>query len=37
MENNEEQKSNINEASTSVPVDCKSDSHLETEEENAKG
>ncbi|XP_043584983.1 T-complex protein 11-like protein 1 isoform X3 [Bombus pyrosoma] len=37
MENNGEQKSNINEASTSVPVDCKSDSHLETEEENAKG
>ncbi|CAD1476228.1 unnamed protein product, partial [Heterotrigona itama] len=37
MENDEEQKYNIKEASTSVPVGYQSDSHLETEEENVKG
>ncbi|OAD55150.1 T-complex protein 11-like protein 1 [Eufriesea mexicana] len=36
MENDEEQKCNINEASTSVPVSYQSDS-LEVEEENVKG
>ncbi|XP_043788056.1 T-complex protein 11-like protein 1 isoform X3 [Apis laboriosa] len=37
MENDEKQKCNINEASTSVPVDYQSDSHIESEEENVKG
>ncbi|XP_012350121.1 T-complex protein 11-like protein 1 isoform X1 [Apis florea] len=37
MENDEKQKCNINEASTSVPVDYQSDSHIESEEENIKG
>ncbi|XP_043516738.1 T-complex protein 11-like protein 1 isoform X1 [Frieseomelitta varia] len=37
MENDEEQKCNVKEASTSVPVGYQSDSHLETEEETVKG
>ncbi|CAK9805434.1 T-complex protein 11-like protein 1 [Anthophora plagiata] len=37
MENDEEKKCNVNEPSTSVPVNCQSDSHTETEEENVKG
>lgn len=36
MENDEEQKCDINEAGTSAPIDYQSSSRAETEEENAK-
>ncbi|XP_053973178.1 T-complex protein 11-like protein 1 isoform X2 [Hylaeus anthracinus] len=37
MENNEEQKCNINEASTSTPLDCQTNSNTDTEKDSATG